>query len=110
MGRYRYREDDEEASGHKFKHYGRNRYICDVLEEMRKLVNANNIKPLMGLIEEAQSLANRMEAGLGDKKDLLSLSNETAKARQAYKKLQEEYKALEAKVKPMRPKKKAKSD
>lgn len=109
MGRYRHRDEDEEVSGHKFKHYGINRYICDVLEEMRKLVEFGNTVPLRGLIEEAQSLANRMESALSDKRDFISLNKETALAKRAYKKLEREYKELEAKVKPRRPKPKNKS-
>lgn len=103
MRRYRYRMDDEtKTEGYQFKHYGRNRYICDVLEEMRKLVEHGNVSPLRGLIEEAQSLANRMESGLSDKRDLLGLSEETAKARRAYKALQREYEKLEEKVKSLK--------
>jgi hypothetical protein len=46
-----------------------NRYLCDVLEEMRKCHKTRNFAPLLGLIEEAQTLANRMEAGLGERRD-----------------------------------------
>jgi len=45
------------------------RYLCDVLEEMRKLHKTRNYAPLLGMIEEIQTLANRMEAALGEKKD-----------------------------------------
>lgn len=44
------------------------RYLCDVLEEMRKCFKTRNFSGLLGLIEEAQTLANRMEAGLGERK------------------------------------------
>ena len=47
-----------------------NRYICDVLEAMRKCYETRNFSYLPGLIEEAQLLADRMEAGLGDKADV----------------------------------------
>ena len=99
MPRYYRDEDDNEKSGHKFRRFGINRYICDVLEEMRSLVKNENYKPLAGLIEEAQSLANRMEAGLSDKRDLLALSDARAKAKKAYRELEREYRALEEKVK-----------
>lgn len=46
-----------------------NRYLCDVLDEMRKCYKTRNFSHLLGLIEEAQTLANRMEAGLGEKRD-----------------------------------------
>ena len=46
-----------------------NRYLCDVLSEMRKCVDTSNFSYLLGLIEEAQSLASRMESRLYDMKD-----------------------------------------
>lgn len=45
------------------------RYLCDVLEEIRKCNETRNYSYLLGLVEEAQTLANRMEAALGEKKD-----------------------------------------
>lgn len=47
-----------------------NRTICNVLDEMRELDKTKNYSGLLGLIEEAQSMANRMEAKLRDVKDL----------------------------------------
>lgn len=47
-----------------------NRTICSVLEAMRKCHETRNYSYLPGLIEEAQNLANRMEAALYDKSDL----------------------------------------
>jgi len=67
-----------------------NRTICSVLDEMRKCYEVRNFSGLMGLIEEVQILANRMEAGLNDEYD----------ARLAHKKLtrlKTEVKELEAK-------------
>ena len=46
-----------------------NRYLCDVLDEMRTCYKTRNFSYLMGLIEEAQTMGERMEATLGDKKD-----------------------------------------
>jgi len=46
-----------------------NRTMCDILEEMRKSLETLNFGYMAGLIEEAQSTANRMEAGLADLKD-----------------------------------------
>ena len=46
-----------------------NRYLCDVLDEMRTCFKTRNFSFLLGLIEEAQTLGERMEAALGDKKD-----------------------------------------
>lgn len=47
-----------------------NRTLCDVLEEMRKCYETRNFGYLPGLIEEAQSMGNRMEAKLGDLESL----------------------------------------
>lgn len=38
-----------------------NRTLCDVLDEMRKADETKNYSYLTGLIEEAQSMGNRME-------------------------------------------------
>ncbi len=46
-----------------------NRYICTVFEEMRTCLETNNFSYLAGLIEEAQTYANRMESKLGDMKE-----------------------------------------
>ena len=46
-----------------------NRYLCSVLEEMRECTKTLNFSYLLGLIEEAQSLASRMESKLYDIKD-----------------------------------------
>ena len=76
-----------------------NRYLCDVLEEMRKCFKTRNFSHLLGLIEESQTLANRMEASLGcrrdynswhdkakeEKKELRRLLNETNKIRRSKK-------------------------
>lgn len=47
-----------------------NRYICTVLEEMRTCIETLNFSYLKSLVEEAQTLANRMEAALNDANDL----------------------------------------
>lgn len=72
-----------------------NRSLCDVLDEMRKLYETRNFSGLLGLIEEAQSMANRMEAGLGDKKDLIKMHEEWNELR---KKLKEERAVVYEKV------------
>ena len=46
-----------------------NRYLCSVLDEMRDCTKTLNFSYLLGLIEEAQSLASRMESRLYDMKD-----------------------------------------
>lgn len=74
-----------------------NRYVCEVLEEMRKVLNVLSIfnihryKPSMAmLIEEAQTLVNRMEASMHDWSD-------TRRAHKELKKLKNEIKDLESK-------------
>ena len=56
--------------------YGLNRYICDVLEEMRTSVKTLNFAMIPSLIEEVQKMANRMEMALEDMKDLKSMKDE----------------------------------
>ena len=47
-----------------------NRLVCQVLDEMRTCVAILNFSYLNSLIEEAQTLANRMEAALEDLHDI----------------------------------------
>ena len=56
-----------------------NRYICSVLDEMRDCVKTSNFSYLSGLIEEAQSLANRMESRLYEIKDFEKLHEDIRK-------------------------------
>jgi len=49
---------------------GPSRYICTVLEEMRTAHKSHNYSYLLGLIDECQVLANRMEAALSEKSDI----------------------------------------
>jgi len=60
-----------------------NRTICSVFNEMRKAHKTRNYSYLPGLIEEAQSMANRMEEALYDQNDLRY-------ARVEYKKLKKQ--------------------
>lgn len=71
------------------------RYICTVLEEMRKCNEQRNYAPLLSQIEEIQILGNRMEAALE--------LNKRMRDADTYKEnLKEEIKALEARVKELR--------
>ena len=70
--------------------YWVNRSLCDVLEEQRTILKKLRAFELYNpsedkiphyaylelLIEEAQSMGNRMEAGLQDKKDLGKMNSE----------------------------------
>ncbi len=72
-----------------------NRVICSVLDEMRKCHETRNYAYLLGLIEEAQSLANRMESALGDKKDIREWSDMRAKLKEEIKELRNERRQLQ---------------
>ena len=71
--------------------YGLNRFVCDVLTEMRPCMETRNFAILPSLIEEVQTMVNRMEMALADMKDLERLKKEIV-----YKK--EELKKLEKKI------------
>ena len=68
-----------------------NRTICEVLQEMRSCYNTRNFAGLLGLVEEAQSMANKMEAGLQDKHNIEELREEK-------KDLKKDLKLLEAQI------------
>ena len=51
-----------------------NRTMCDVLEEMRKCYKTRNFASILGLVEEAQGMANRMESAIYDIKEIASVS------------------------------------
>lgn len=104
MPRYRRPKEDEDSSGdYKFQHFGNNRYVCDVFEDMRKCAETQNYSMMRGLIEEGQIMANRMESALSDRKDLIELTSEMSKARKAYKALKKEYSELLKMTKALRP-------
>ena len=65
-----------------------NRTVCGVLQEMRRVYETRNFASLLGLIEEVQSMANRMEARLYDLGD--------------YEDWQENYEILKADIKKLR--------
>jgi|TARA_Y100000296_G_C5021960_1_gene180282 hypothetical protein len=67
-----------------------NRLLCDVFSEMRNCVKTLNFSYLPGLIEEAQSLGNRMEAHLYDIKDFNRLHKDIKALKKKKKKLKEE--------------------
>lgn len=67
-----------------------NRYLCDVLREMRTCHKTRNYAYLLSLIEEVQVLANRMEAGLGDKRDIRHYTEERSKLKKEVNALKEE--------------------
>ena len=72
-----------------------NRLLCAVLDEMRECVKTTNFSYLPGLIEEAQSLGNRMEAHLYDIKDFNRLNKDIKDLKKKKKKLKEEVEEVE---------------
>ena len=73
-----------------FHSYGPNRYICSVFDEMRECIKTLNFSYMKSLIEEAQVMANRMEAALSDQSDVRELSEQRRKLNKELKALYEE--------------------
>ena len=69
-----------------------NRSICGVLEEMRSCNETKNYSYLLGLIEEAQSMANKMESKIDLIKDFEDLKDK-------YKELEERKNDLKKDIK-----------
>ena len=78
-------------------YYGPNRFICSVLEEMRQCYETRNFSYLPGLIEEAQSLVNRMESALHDQQDVENLQEQLSEFRKDHKRLSDEIAQLQEK-------------
>ena len=69
-----------------------NRTICGVFEEMRSCNETKNYSYLLGLIEEAQSMANKMESKIDSIKNFEDLKNK-------YKELEERKNDLKKDIK-----------
>lgn len=52
------------------------RTMCEVLEEMRMCYTVRNFASMLGLIEEVQSMGNRMESALDEYKSKLEEDDE----------------------------------
>lgn len=76
----------------------RNRHICDVLREMRECFKTYNFSYLPGLIEEAQSMANRMESALEDRRDFRDMEKVQKKLKNKLKEKQKELEQLEEQI------------
>lgn len=75
-----------------------NRTLCSVLEAMRDCDKTKNYSYLMGLIEEAQYLANRMEAALWDQKDFKYAYEKLSKIKKEIKDLEKKRDSLKKKI------------
>jgi len=73
-----------------------NRTLCNVLEEMRVAYKTRNFSYLLGLIEEAQVMGNRMEAGLWDQNDLETAREEVKRLNKIIEKLKKERESLKS--------------
>ena len=78
----------------------RHRFICDVFSEMRSCHKTRNYASMLALVEEAQSMANRMEAAIEAKADYASYREKGKKAEAELKALQEKIKDAKANVLP----------
>jgi len=63
------------------------RHICDVLEEMRTADKTKNYSYMSGLIEETQTMANRMETALYEHKDYNRLHEQVKELKEIKEKL-----------------------
>lgn len=75
-------------------YYGLNRYICNVLDEIRTCHETRNYSILISLIEEAQTMVNRMESALQDSKDIQDLLEEKSKLKKEVKELTKKVEGL----------------
>lgn len=72
-----------------------NRYLCDILRDMRKAIKVLRIDMLSGLIEEAQIYGNRMEAKLDDQYDMRRLLEDKSVLNEEVRALRKKKEALE---------------
>lgn len=67
-------DNNEEKEYDDMPYTSLDRTLCEVLEEMRELHTTRNYSSMLGLIEEAQSMGNRMEAAIATKKSIIELA------------------------------------
>lgn len=88
-----------------------NRTVCSILADMRKAYETRNFSYLLAMIEEVQYHANRMEAAIGDMKDIERFTKTRSEIKSDIKKLIAEKKALvRAKKEKQKQKEKGESD
>jgi len=74
------------------------RYVCSVLDEMRTAVKVGRVDLVIGLIEEAQTLVNRMEAKLGEYSDMGFELDSARKLRKTLRELKDQADMIEEKL------------
>ena len=75
-----------------------NRTMCEVLHEMRNCYETRNFASLMGMIEEVQSMGNRMEGRLSDTNDVENMLEKRDILHAELKTLRAEKKKLRAEL------------
>ena len=78
------------------------RTMCDVLEEMRKTYESRNFAGLLGLIEEVQTMGNRMEAAIDNKNNYESYRKQAKKAEEELEELRDEIDKLKKEAKKIK--------
>jgi uncharacterized coiled-coil DUF342 family protein len=78
------------------------RVICNALAEMRAAYESRNFSYLLGLIEEAQSMANRMETALIARESAEYYEDEIREYKKQIRELKREKRALEDEVEYLR--------
>lgn len=73
------------------------RYVCNVLEEMRSMYKSRNFAGFLGLVEEVQTLVNRMESALEEQSDYNHWHKKVQAEKAEYKKLVEKANRLRKK-------------
>lgn len=82
------------------------RYLCDILHEMRDCWKTRNFGALKGLIEEAQSRANRMEGALGDKREVIRMEKHRPRLKDEIKELNWQVDDLKEEIRKLKMEKK----
>ena len=73
-----------------------NRYACQVMDEMRACFKTLNFSPIPGMIEELQSMFNKMESSIEDKSDIKDLVEERSELQKEVNKLRKTKRNLTA--------------
>lgn len=81
------------------------RFLCDVLDDMRKMYETRNFSGLMGAIEDAQRMASRMEAALGDRRTIEDYDTEASTLNRQLKNARKELNQIGMELKGAREKK-----
>ena len=76
-----------------------NRTACTVLDEIRACFKTCNFSPVLGLVEELQSIFNRMESSLYDKKDIEYYTKQCSSLKKEVNELEDKKEELEEAIK-----------